>query len=68
MVVEALESRDAPAAHQAPEGHIRQARQRIVRLIDFDVPHALADGVAAGAVDSHKRTAWTAHGMTAEDQ
>ena len=68
MVVEALESRDAPAAHQAPEGHIRQASQHIVRLIEVDVPHALPDGVAAGAMDSRRRTAWTAHGMTAEDQ
>jgi uncharacterized protein (DUF2062 family) len=51
MVVEALESRDARAARRALEGHIRQASHRIVRLIDFDVPHALADGVAAGAVD-----------------
>jgi uncharacterized protein (DUF2062 family) len=68
MVVEALESRAARAARRALEGHSRQARQRIVRLIDVNVPHALADGVAAGAVNSQKRTAWTAHGMTAEDQ
>jgi DNA-binding GntR family transcriptional regulator len=68
MVVEALENRDAGAARRALEGHIRQASQHIVRLIDVDVPHTLADGVAAGAMDSRQRTAWTAHGMTAEDE